>query len=610
MAINPIQSPINYMAMIKRPDIGRGFADLGKELFELGEQQKAEEIKRQYAVDLQNAFDNPTQLTWAQMVAKYPNQHQAFEVVAKMYEKDTLDAEFLQGAQISTALENGNVDVAQAQLQTIVDGHVNSGKNPGIYKQVLEQIKSGDIKGAQAATNMALVLLDPDKFTKISAAGADKEFRAVMQGVETVEDVFARIPQLAQLGKPGVEHAERLLTQQRLREQQKDSRAQEKVETLKAMQTLNALFIPPDEKSQSQSFVVNKAGDIEPNESVWSKYAFIPTAGGPGMAVPGAVPSAAPAAPIFDRAKAAALGLDEATIGLIQAQIQLNPKEGAKLLGDIVQQNIRNKIKAQQPATLSPYAKMLVEAGFDLGTPEFIERMRKHTEASTKGAATGGAVSVTVGEAQKTIGKDFGKFAMEAVDAAQKANEVALDVSMIVEGMRGMGGGPIAQFKAWAGQFLPAGSDWGRINSMSELANTIQAKLAPQMRAAGSGSTSDMEMKSFMRAIPTLQTSERGRELMAKYSRRIADRAQVRAEIVNDIEGKGRLPTPAEISAKMKARIGDVFFDAADREYFGIKRTAPGAKPETVTVGGKTYSRPPSFTDAQWAAYKESMGAK
>jgi len=117
-----------------------------------------------------------------------------------------------------------------------------------------------------------------------------------------------------------------------------------------------------------------------------------------------------------------------------------------------------------------------------------------------------------------------------------------------------------------------------------------------------------MEMKSFMRAIPTLQTSERGRELMAKYSRRIADRAQIRAEIVNDIEGKGKLPTPAEISAKMKARIGDVFFDASDREYFGMKPT--GAKPETVTVGGKTYSRPSYFTNEQWRAYKESVGAK
>ena len=37
---------------------------------------------------------------------------------------------------------------------------------------------------------------------------------------------------------------------------------------------------------------------------------------------------------------------------------------------------------------------------------------------------------------------------------------------------------------------------------------------------------------------------------------------------------------------------------------------APGAKPETVTVGGKTHSRPPNFTDAQWAAYKKDVGAK
>lgn len=32
--------------------------------------------------------------------------------------------------------------------------------------------------------------------------------------------------------------------------------------------------------------------------------------------------------------------------------------------------------------------------------------------------------------------------------------------------------------------------------------------------------------------------------------------------------------------------------------------------PESVTVGGQTYERPSSFTDAQWNAYKQSMGVK
>lgn len=31
---------------------------------------------------------------------------------------------------------------------------------------------------------------------------------------------------------------------------------------------------------------------------------------------------------------------------------------------------------------------------------------------------------------------------------------------------------------------------------------------------------------------------------------------------------------------------------------------------ESVTVGGQTYERPSNFTDAQWNAYKQSMGVK
>ena len=36
----------------------------------------------------------------------------------------------------------------------------------------------------------------------------------------------------------------------------------------------------------------------------------------------------------------------------------------------------------------------------------------------------------------------------------------------------------------------------------------------------------------------------------------------------------------------------------------------PAPSPNSVTVGGKTYTRPANFTDAQWSAYKQSMGAQ
>lgn len=195
------------------------------------------------------------------------------------------------------------------------------------------------------------------------------------------------------------------------------------------------------------------------------------------------------------------------------------------------------------------------------------ENSRKKPLVDMRGANFGGVASK---EASKTQGKEFGKFAVEATQSAQSAADAASDVGMVVHGLRGMGGGPVAEFKAWAGKVLPADSEWGKVASMGELAKTVQTKLAPQMRAVGSGATSDFEMKAYMASIPTLATTERGRDLMGKYAQRIADRAQARAEIINDIEQEGKLPTPAVISARMKMRLKDAFFDEDDKAFFGI----------------------------------------
>lgn len=50
---------------------------------------------------------------------------------------------------------------------------------------------------------------------------------------------------------------------------------------------------------------------------------------------------------------------------------------------------------------------------------------------------------------------------------------------------------------------------------------------------------------------------------------------------------------------------------------YGVPESTPdipaargAAAPEVVTVGGKTYSRPANFSDAQWNAYKQSVGAR
>lgn len=617
-----VQSPIEAF--------GGGYK-IGAMMLQARQQQalQQQEIDRQTQLKALMGKPNATTEDYSQLAMLMPpDQARALKESYAMQTEAQQSENLKYGGQVLAAFSAGQPTIGIQLLRDRATAERNSGR--GDQANAFETwAKLAEINPTLAQNTIGTMLAtmpggDKTITSAIEMSGdartaqADAKFREIMAGATTVDDVFARIPQLAQLGEKGVGHAERLLTQQRLLEQQRETaaagkakRGETQIESLKVTNILNTLIAGTTK--ESPAFTVDKDGEVTENESFWAKYAFVPTAGGPDMAVPGAIQQR-PAAPVFDTAKAAALGLDQSTLELVKAQIELDPKSGAKLLYQIINSNIKAKLKGFDHAKLSSYGQQLVDEGLQPGTPDFNRRMAEFNRAKLSGTAKGDGVFITnvMGEkASETLGKGFGTFAQSAMEKAQNAEDAASDVSMIVDGMRGMGGGPVAQFKAWAGQFAPAGTEWSNINSMAELASTIQAKLAPTMREAGSGATSDMEMKSFMRAIPTISTSERGRELMAKYARRIADRAQTRAEIVNNIEASRKLPTPADIRAGMKSRLGDSFFDAADRAYFGMKPTAAtGAHPETATVGGKTYARPVGFSDAQWLAYKQAVGAK
>jgi hypothetical protein len=51
---------------------------------------------------------------------------------------------------------------------------------------------------------------------------------------------------------------------------------------------------------------------------------------------------------------------------------------------------------------------------------------------------------------------------------------------------------------------------------------------------------------------------------------------------------------------------GNIFYTPV--EIAPTARSSTSAN--TVTVGGKTYTRPANFTDAQWNSYKQSVGAQ
>lgn len=169
--------PINYMAMMPQIDLAQSLGQglqagmlFRKNQQEMQAAEQAKVAKEQYRTDLQNALQNPTQATWAAMIAKYPGQREAFAKSAEMYGKDKVQAEFNQGIEISNALESNKPEIAQARLEEIVAARKNSGLQPGMFGQILDQLKAGNIKGAQGATNFALSAIDPENFEKASKA--------------------------------------------------------------------------------------------------------------------------------------------------------------------------------------------------------------------------------------------------------------------------------------------------------------------------------------------------------------------------------------------------------------------------------------------------------
>lgn len=112
--------------------------------------------------------------------------------------------------------------------------------------------------------------------------------------------------------------------------------------------------------------------------------------------------------------------------------------------------------------------------------------------------------------------------AQEFSAAAASARSLARDSKVIADLLRGKGGG--ARVKLTADFAKSLGFDTDTVNA-NDLANSLAIRGATQLRAPGSGSTSDTEFKSFVSAFPSLANSEGGRELMAKYAEAFAIRS-------------------------------------------------------------------------------------
>lgn len=141
-----------------------------------------------------------------------------------------------------------------------------------------------------------------------------------------------------------------------------------------------------------------------------------------------------------------------------------------------------------------------------------------------------GAPVTNIDMGQKTVAIERAKAQVASETAAEGALAVAGDVRAIVDVLKPYQGGKFDELKASLGPYFP-GTNLEKISSAAGIAEALRAKIAPTLRVPGSGATSDFEMKQFMAAIPSLSQYPQGRELLATYTQRFADRAVAAADI-------------------------------------------------------------------------------
>jgi hypothetical protein len=94
-------------------------------------------------------------------------------------------------------------------------------------------------------------------------------------------------------------------------------------------------------------------------------------------------------------------------------------------------------------------------------------------------------------------------------------------------------------------------------------------------------------------------------------SQRDSFKGQAKGLYSSALEGEKTVRTGLErISKGYGLNTANIFYSATEQEPMDSRPAPAGAAGNTVKVGGQTYTRPANFTDAQWSAYKQSVGAR
>jgi hypothetical protein len=234
------------------------------------------------------------------------------------------------------------------------------------------------------------------------------------------------------------------------------------------------------------------------------------------------------------------------------------------------------------------------------GKPVSAAKMQEIANAHSKA----GAVNINMQTYEKQLSKQDAESVGAARVDAEKASNSASQIGLIRDLLKGYAGGPWSEMQATMGKYLP-GTEFADATSANQIAKSIQVKLATQSRAIGSGSTSDMEMKAFMESIPSLLTTERGRDAMATIAERMADRAAIAADIKDKMVRNDTYTVQGyrkEVKNELIRQFGDKFLtddemklirpDSAKTQQSNAQTNSKGWVLHTDANGNKAFVSP------------------
>lgn len=198
---------------------------------------------------------------------------------------------------------------------------------------------------------------------------------------------------------------------------------------------------------------------------------------------------------------------------LIQAISIVDPVEGAKLL--MKEDKVPDAIKQFQ--------------AFQKMNPAEQKEFLNFKSASTP--------KTTISLSEKGLNEIDAARVGEFSASASQARNFATQAAAVNSLLKGKGGGEMVKVGADIAKTFNLKSDTVTAN---DLANSIAIRGATGLRAPGSGSTSDMEFKSFISAFPSLSNSEPGRALMAKGAEAFAKRSALLSDKARELYKAGK----------------------------------------------------------------------